>query len=172
MVFCSGDRAAGEDSHLLRSSLNLCRSVAPVESFCLASAFIDSNFIGDFFSATTLSIVSAIRMSFLFASGILSPLARFCKAATAPSIWSVLLNALTENKINKAEFRQIKEDSKLSDLERDTKNFSIEEMDKVIAKANPLEREALEKIRNKKVKSAIRRGRINASDTSALEDLR
>ena len=85
---------------------------------------------------------------------------------------SFLLNALTENKINKAEFRQIKEDSKLSDLERDTNNFSIEEMDKVIAKANPLEREALEKIRNKKVKSAIRRGRINASDTSALEDLR
>ncbi len=60
---------AGEDSHLLRSSPNLCSSVAPVEIFCLASVFIVSNFIGDFLSATILSIVRAIRISFCFALG-------------------------------------------------------------------------------------------------------
>ena len=66
---CEGDRAADEDSHLLRSSPNLRTSVDCVESFCLASVFNGSNFIGDFLSATTLSIGSAIRISFRFASG-------------------------------------------------------------------------------------------------------
>ena len=77
---------------------------------------------------------------------------------------SFLTDALANKSIDKADFRRIREDAKLSDLEKDTKNFSIEEMDKVIAKANPQEREALERIRNKKVKSALRRGRIDSEE--------